>query len=1352
MTDFVHLHVHSDYSLLDGAASVEELASRAASLGMKHLAITDHGNMFGALKFAEACRGSSDHPLPKDREAVNPIIGSEFYMAPGQRSEKAGSEQKNKYYHLVLLSTCEQGYRNLMKLSSYSYTEGFYYKPRIDRELLEKYHEGLICLSACVAGEIPSLILENRIEEAEKTAMYFRDLFGKDNFYLEIQDHGLSIQHQSNPEIINISKRTGIPLVLTNDIHYLEKRDSVAQDILLCISTGKKRSEEKRLRFDSNEFYFKTGDEMAALFPEYPEAIANTVKIAERCRTEIPEVKTKDLPKYLPDFDIPPGFADADAYIRHLTMEGLAKRYPNEAVAVSPSGSPDTSAAEKSHTEISAKWDEIIARAEYELDIIIKMGFTGYFLIVADFINWAKAHDIPVGPGRGSGAGSIVAYSLRITDLDPLRYNLLFERFLNPERISMPDFDVDFCNERRGEVIDYVTQKYGQNRVAQILTFGTLKAKAVIKDVARALDISLDESNMIAKLIPEDPKMNLKKAFAQEPRLAELEQDPRYTELFAIARRLEGKNRHNSFHAAGIVIGKADLSNYVPLFRDSKTGSVASQYTMDVIEPQGLVKMDFLGLKTLDLIKNTEDVIRSRGGEFSTFSVENIPFDDPAVYKMLGEGKSFGVFQFESSGMQNILKQARPANIEDLIALNSLYRPGPMDHIPQFIESKAGRQPIVYPDPSLEGILKETYGVIVYQEQVIQVARIIAGYSLGQADLLRRAMGKKKMEVMVKEKAKFIEGAVKRGYTEAKADEIFEILIPFAGYGFNKSHAAAYSVLAYQTAYLKANFPAEFMAANMTNEISSSDKLPMYMEEARSMGIAIDPPDINRSQKYFTVVDGRIVYGFLGIKGIGSGPASEIIHRREEGGPYRDFMDFLERVNLKGSGDPEEHNFVTKRVIEPLIKTGAFDSCYADSPPEKNVTRATLLANMEKAIDYSQSQKNEKRYGQGSLFDDAETAATSSFVFEKTKDWSREERLGIEKELIGFYFSGHPMDEYREIWHRAVKIDLGRPDTIDPGSYILIGLVKTVKPHTTGKGGRMAFGTLGDFNGDIEMTFFPGVWEKYETEITEGRIVALRGKIENQKDNGRFGFLVESSIQMNALEGILEQEEAMTKQMDEYRSVWRHEVKLNLSALGEPSDKEEYTLVGILKSLRPFQTQKGNSMASATLTDYNGEIGLTIFPKVWADLNEKLQDGAITVLKGKVKFDEFKKRYMFFVDSMPNLSRLKSKCDREQWPDAPAENAEEISSSIASASSWKELHIRLRALTEEHEEKLFPLRDYLVDHPGSCSVFIHVPLGGSVEAASEKVIRTANQISANADEVCIDGLTAYPEVAEVWRA
>jgi DNA polymerase-3 subunit alpha len=1090
MTDFVHLHVHSDFSLLDGAADVKGLAAKAAALGMKHIAITDHGNMFGVLEFQKACKDKGLHP----------IIGSEFYMARGSRFEKSGSEHGNKYYHLVLLAKNEEGYRNMVKLSSFSYTEGFYYKPRIDEELLQKYHKGLICLSACIAGEVPQYILDGKIAEAENRARWFRDLFGDDNYYLELQDHGIPAQKTVNIALAKIARKTGIPLVVTNDSHYLEQSDFVAQDILLCISTGKKRHEEKRMKFDGDQFYVKSGDEMAALFPDYPEAVANTVRIAERCKAVIPEPGP-----LLPDFEIPSDFIDnsdfqlhpnfdkeeisSEAklekeklairegnYLRHLTYEGLELRYPNYG-------------------------EEVKARADYELKTIIEMGFVGYFLIVADFIKWAKDNDIPVGPGRGSGAGSIVAYALRITDIEPLKYNLLFERFLNPERVSMPDFDIDFCNERRGEVIDYVTRKYGKDKVGQIITFGTLKAKAVIKDVARVLDIPLDEANMIAKLIPEDPKMNLAKAFEQEAQLRELEaNNPKYQELFAIARRLENKNRQSGLHAAGIVIGKTELSDYVPLYRDSKTGIIATQFDKNLIEDCGLVKMDFLGLKTLDLIRNTQNLIRRRGGDLAQFDSDKIPDGDVPTYKMLGDGSSTCVFQFESQGMQNILKQAKSTKLEDLIALNALYRPGPMQFINQFIESKHGRQPIVYPDPSLQQILEETYGVIVYQEQVMQVAQIIGGYSLGRADILRRAMGKKKAEVMVEEKALFIEGAKKNNFAEADADRIFEILVPFAGYGFNKSHAAVYAVLAYKTAYLKANFPAEFMAANLTNEITSTDKLPIYIDEARKMGIPIDPPDVNRSVAYFTVVDGRIIYGFLGIKGLGEASAEEIVKGRKDS-PYKDFMDFLERVDIKTVG---------KKVIELLIKTGAFDNF--------GISRAKLIGNFERAVDYVQSKKDDKRFGQTSLFEESGEKEYPDFVFEDFPEWEKNEQLQIEKDLIGFYFSGHPMDEYKKIWERSSTLDLAHPERSTPDrEYIVVGMIKSLKPYQTKKGAWMCFSSIADFNGEMDVTFFPKTWEQLRGKINVDQVVAFRGKADKPKDRERYSFLVDALVNIEDL-------------------------------------------------------------------------------------------------------------------------------------------------------------------------------------------------------------------------------------------
>ncbi|MDR0315552.1 MAG: DNA polymerase III subunit alpha [Treponema sp.] len=1350
MTGFVHLHVHSDFSLQDASVSVMSLADKAEALGMSHLALTDHGNMFGAMEFIAACRETinSKGQHEKRQNPVKPIIGCEVYVSPGSRFEKKGAESDNKYYHLILLAANREGYLNLIKLCSLAYTEGFYYRPRIDEELLTRYHGGLIALSACASGEIPRLIQAGRLDEAEQKARHYRDLFGDDaegraNFYLEIQDHGIPSgglkgtslsQKDINKAVIDISRKTGIPLVATNDVHYLDSEDYVAHDVLLCIGTGKQRTEERRKKYYGDQFYFKTGDEMAALFSDYPEAIANTVRIAERCVTDVPNIEVTELPQYLPDFEIPPGFDNAGAYLRHLAGEGLAKRYAKEI------------------TIGGKEWKEIQERAEYELNTIISMSFTGYFLIVADFINWAKGHGIPVGPGRGSGAGSIVAYALRITDIDPLKYELLFERFLNPDRISMPDFDVDFANEGRDEVIKYVTTQYGKERVGQIITFGTLGAKAVIKDVARTLSISIPESDMITKLIPRDPKITLKKAFEGEPKLRELEKEPKYAELFQLARKLEGLNRHSSLHAAGVVIGKSALSDFVPLYRDPRTEGIATQYDMNHLETCGLVKMDFLGLKTLDVIKHTEELIRRRGGEYAAFTIEHIPETDEATFKMLGEGKSFGIFQFESDGMRDVLKQAKPGKIEDLIALNALYRPGPMDNIPQFIDSKNGRQEIMYPDPSLEHILKETYGVIVYQEQVMQVARIIAGYSMGQADLLRRAMGKKIMEKMVKEKERFIAGATERGYSEKKAGDIFELLIPFAGYGFNKSHAAAYSVLAYQTAYLKANFPAEFTAANLTNEIHSTDKdkLSECIDEARKMGLQIDPPDINHSDKLFSVVDGRIVYGFLGIKGMGDAPADEIVRCREDG-PYANFFDFLDRIDFK---------IVGKSVIERLIQTGAFDHF--------GITRETLTGNLERVVEHAQKKKEDKQSGQSSLFENSGEAEFPDYTFEEFPEMSRAEKLNIEKQLIGFYFSGHPMDEYKEIWQKAVKIDLGDPENLKTGNCILVGIIKSVKVITTGKGGKMAFATLADYNGEIEITFFSKAWEKCQSNIETDKVAILRGKIEYQKDKDRRSFLAEEWVSRQEVDEAIQEEEAQERRWDKFRNTWAYMADLKSGSLAT-AEKGSYTVVGFLKGLREFKDKNGNDMAFGTLQDYEGEIDLVFFSRVWDECRDLLKQDEITALKGSIdpESDRNPEKPGFKVSSIADIAMLTRSAARkvaagEQPPQpkkAAARKTQTAQSDTAAlgekqtgaaahggGNSAPAFHIRLQHDAADRDENLYPLRDCLSKNSGPCPVFIHIQISGG-----EKIVRVAAGINAATESEALTMLKSCDAVAEAWR-
>ncbi|MDR0550478.1 MAG: DNA polymerase III subunit alpha [Spirochaetaceae bacterium] len=1344
---FVHLHVHTDFSLLDGAASCMQLANKARSLGMKHLAITDHGNMFGALKFRDACLFNKDHePLP-EAERVHPVIGCEFYMSETDRHERSSLKRSvdetnegadGKPFHLILLAETSEGYHNLMTLSSLAYIEGFYGKPRIDSELLEKYHTGLICLSACIAGEIPRLILKGKKAEAEKRALYFKNLFGAENFFLEIQDHGIKAQKDSNPHIIEIAKKNNIPLVLTNDIHYLNKEDDAVQDILICIGTQKKRSDEKRMKFSSNQFYFKSAQEMAALFPEYPEAMSNTVKIAERCKAEIPFVPTKELVNYLPKFDVPHPFTSMDEYIRTQTIDGLKKRYG----AITP---------------------EIQNRAEYELNIIISMGFTGYFLIVADFINWAKSRGIPVGPGRGSGTGSVVAYALRITDIDPFKYNLLFERFLNPERISMPDFDIDFCQDRRGEVIEYVTQKYGKEHVGQIITFGTLKAKNAIKDVARVLDISIDESNMITKLIPDgvkiivngkEEKITLENVLKIEPKLRELESNPKYTELFTMAKKLEGKNRNPGLHAAGIVISKKPLINYVPLYYDNKSGSIATQWTMDLIESCGLVKMDFLGLATLTVIKNACDIIRRRGGEYANFNIETIPEDDAETFRLFSEGRTASIFQFESDGMQNYLKQLKPGRMDDLIAMNALYRPGPMDNIPQYIKSKNSEMAIKYPDPCLKEYLEETYGVIVYQEQVMQVAQRIAGYTLGGADVLRRAMGKKKAEVMKKEKGKFIEGALKNGFSEAKASEIFDILEKFAGYGFNKGHAAAYSVLAYQTAYLKAHFPHEFMAASLTNVLNSPDKLAKYIDEVRGMGIEITPPDINKSEKLFTAYDGRIVYGFLGIKGVGEGPAEAIIAGRENG-PYTDFMNFLERVDIKALG---------KKVVELLIKTGAFDSF--------GVSRAVLAGNLEKAVEYAQRKKDDKEGGQESLFGAANVEEYTSFKFSKYSDWTREEKLQMEKDLIGFYFSGQPLDEYKEIWTKITKLNLSAGESgadagINGKTYTLIGQIHDKKQIISKSGQQMGFASLSDYNGQIDITFFASVWQRCEKLLADNKIVCIKGKYDNKR--GKPGILADEVFLPDDFGNIEDP-------LDQYEALWKKHVRVNLAETEKIYETDEHILLGEITSLREMQARNGKNagewMAFATLRDFNGEVDLTFFSTVWEKYKLKIDEKKVVALKGRI--NRYNGKTSFKVSRVLSMDRLEREIeaepetapaaistalppeDNDAGYDPPswhgivstAEPKTEYRASIAAGVSAinamsREVHIRLRNGIAGMETSLLALRDALSGYAGACVVFIHIPQ----ESRAETVVRS---VALRSSAAAADKLRALAAVADVW--
>ena len=1080
---FVHLHVHSDYSLLDGAAPLKKLIKAAKEMGMPALALTDHGNLFGALKFQKECKEAG----------IKAIVGCEVYVAPESRLDKKGNDSEKNYHHLILLAKNVQGWKNLMELVSLGYTEGFYYKPRVDKELLAQYSEGLICLSACIGGEIPQLILTGREVEAAKAALWYKDTFGEGNYFLELQDHGIDDQQRVNPVLKSLSVELNIPLVATNDAHYVAREDANAQDTLICIGTNKKKNDVNRMSFGGDgEFYLKSEQEMASLFADVPEALENTLKIADMVDMKIPTPGP-----LLPDYPIPEDFAQADmAQVKlqcarvqaFLDPENTKPEvFPRFDLPITQYFVWQSNLGLEKRYKILTK--EIQDRLDFELAVIIRMDFVGYFLIVADFINWSKDHDIPVGPGRGSGAGSIVAYALRITDIEPLKYGLLFERFLNPERVSMPDFDVDFADEGREDVIHYVTEKYGKDRVGQIITFGTLKAKAVIKDVARVLDIGFNESNILTKLVPDKPPLDEKgkplplyKLIHELPELEEYyNRGGIYKELFDTAAKLENLNRHASTHAAGVVIGKTKLTDYVPLYRDSKTGAISTQFTMELLEDCGLVKMDFLGLKTLTIIKNTLKLVNKKRAALKEplLVEENIPEDDANTFKMLGDGKSSMVFQFESEGMQKILKDAKPTCIEDLIALNALYRPGPMENIPQFVDCKWGRKKIVYPHASLEKILKETYGVIVYQEQVMQATQIVAGYTLGGADLLRRAMGKKKIEEMAKQRLTFNEGALKtHGIPEAKSNEIFDLLEKFAGYGFNKSHAAAYSVIAYKTAYLKANFPAEYLAANLTNEITNPDTLSKYLAEARDMKLEVLPPHINYSDKLFSVYEGKIVFGLLGIKNVGEASVEEVLKQRAKGGLFTSFQDFLERIDL----GPFNAKF-----FETAIKCGVFEGM--------GMNRATILGNLEKWLDQVKRHKEEQSSGQGGLFDDTGELDLKLEV-QEFPEWPKKELLEFEKLNLGLFVSGHPLDDFKEEWKKTVSLDLSRPSSNKDEEYQLMGILSQIRVISTKKGAKMAWAQLEDFKGSIELIFFPKTYEQYGHLLMDDVVLGIKGEVE----------------------------------------------------------------------------------------------------------------------------------------------------------------------------------------------------------------------------------------------------------------
>ncbi len=1061
---FAHLHVHTEYSLLDGSNKIKEYVSRVKELGMTSAAITDHGVMYGVIDFYRAAKAAG----------IKPILGCEVYVAPGSRFDKTPGTTEDRYYHLVLLAENQKGYANLTKIVSKAFVEGYYYKPRVDMELLKEYHEGIIALSACLAGEVQKYLSRGMYQEAVEVAKRYEDIFGKGNFFLELQDHGMQEQKMVNQQLLRLSQETGIELVATNDVHYTYAEDEKPHDILLCIQTGKKLDDENRMRYEGGQYYVKSEEEMRALFPYAQEAIENTQKIADRCHVEI-EFGVRKLPKY----EVPEGYTSSE-YLDKLCFEGLEKNY---------------GAAEE------AVKKELKDRLDYELSVIKEMGFVDYFLIVWDFIKYAKDHDIMVGPGRGSAAGSIVSYCLGITNIDPIKYQLLFERFLNPERVSMPDIDIDFCFERRQEVIDYVVRKYGADRVVQIVTFGTLLAKGVIRDVGRVMDLPYAFVDSIAKMIPQELGMTLSKALQMNGDLKKLyDTDEQVKTLIDMSMRLEGLPRHSSMHAAGVVISQKSVDEYVPLALGSD-GSVVTQFTMTTLEELGLLKMDFLGLRTLTVIQNAVQLVEKNTGK--KIDIDHLGFDDKAVLESIGTGKTDGIFQLESGGMKNFMKELRPQNLEDLIAGISLYRPGPMDFIPQYIRGKNDQSAIVYDCPQLEPILAPTYGCIVYQEQVMQIVRDLAGYTLGRSDLVRRAMSKKKGDVMQKERQNFVygnpeegvPGCISNGISESVANKIYDEMIDFAKYAFNKSHAAAYAIVAYQTAYLKYYYPVEFMAALMTSVIDNPGKVAEYIYTCRQMGIQILPPDINVGEGRFSVDGGNIRYGLSAIKSIGRPVIEAIVAEREERGPFKHLKDFIERLSGKE---------VNKRTIESFIKAGALDSLHG--------TRKQFMMIYVKILDQVNQERKYSMTGQMTLFDmvSEEQKAEFEIPLPDVGEYEKETLLAFEKEVLGIYVSGHPMQEYEAKWRKSISAttkdfqideETNRTKVREGAKEIIGGMIagRTIKHTNSGK--TMAFLTIEDLLGTVEVVVFPKVYENNRAYLEEESKVFIKGRVSEEDDN-----------------------------------------------------------------------------------------------------------------------------------------------------------------------------------------------------------------------------------------------------------
>ncbi len=1058
---FAHLHVHTEYSLLDGSCKIKELISRAKELGMKNIAITDHGNMYGVIDFYRAARDAG----------INPVIGCEVYVAPGSRFDREISKGEERYNHLVLLAENNQGYANLMKIVSLGFTEGFYYKPRVDYEVLEKYHEGIIALSACLAGIVATNLRRGMYEQAKKEATRLSEIFGPDHFYLELQDHGIADQQMVNQGIFRMSQETGLGLVATNDVHYITAEDAEAHDILLCIQTKKLVKDQDRMRYEGGQFYLKSEEEMKQLFPYALQAIENTEEIANRCQVEIVFGEYK-----LPQFDVPEGYT-AEEYLEKLCNEGLDNRYGTQA---------------SRHGE----------RLEKELEVIRTMGFVDYFLIVWDFIRFARERGISVGPGRGSAAGSIVAYALGITNIDPIRYNLLFERFLNPERITMPDIDIDFCYERRPEVIDYVMEKYGKDHVVQIVTFGTLAARGVIRDVGRVLDLPYNYVDVIAKAVPMELGITIEKALKHNPELKAIyDTDEQARNLINMSKRLEGLPRHTSMHAAGVLISPKPVDEYVPLSK-AADGTVTTQYTMTTLEELGLLKMDFLGLRTLTVIQNAAKMAR-----LVDDTMMDIDFEDKNVYEMIGAGHTEGVFQLESAGMKQFMKELKPQNLEDVIAGISLYRPGPMDYIPQYIAGKNNQDNVAYDCPQLEPILEATYGCIVYQEQVMQIVRNLAGYSFGRSDLVRRAMSKKKASVMAAERKNFVygneeegvKGCIHNGVSEAVANKIYDDMTEFAKYAFNKSHAAAYAVVAYQTAYLKYYYPVEFMAALMTSVKDNTGKVLSYAMTCRQMEIGILGPDVNEGFSEFSVSDGKIRFGMSAIKGIGAGVIAAIVAERERDGKYTSMEDFMARLSSKE---------VNKHTIENFIKSGAFD-CLGGNRRQKMLVYQSMLDNINR-------EKKDSMAGQLSLFDmgDEDLKGANAVAFPEVGEYDKEEYLNFEKEVLGIYVSGHPLEDYLGLMQKNCTRtsqdfqageegeELGAANAVDGETAVIGGMLvgKTIK--TTKTNSIMAFITIEDLFGTVEVIVFPKDYERIKDILNPESKLFVKGRVNLEEDRG----------------------------------------------------------------------------------------------------------------------------------------------------------------------------------------------------------------------------------------------------------